>query len=834
MRIELLWLFLSLPLLAGRELAAQSGYDELHKNANSFYTLSDLKMSENGRWLTIRKFYDLNRDTVLIFSSINTDQPVCYRTKVSNVVFLDNENILMHSPLQAELLNPVKQTSLFFKSVKQIQAFNNNSMFVLHYNNEEDNRLELCDSNGGLINAINNVSRFYPCGNDIVYAITEGNDGKSGIARLKGKSTEMIYSSSQKISYLGPEAGEQALMIYEQCQDSTLLEVLFLDLTTGTVFPLTELLSESIQQAFREVIREGEMYFLELYVKTQEADASPVDIWYGNDNRLDKKFDSPVRAVYYVWEPKKKRVWQIGNDNLTTGMNIGNGRYFLSYDPDYFNDYIIESTLLKIYVYDRQLNRYSVMDTIARNLYLSVNGEYTLYPEKRDWCLYHIPSGSRKHIPGKGQSKPWFTDDGKAILFDGDGALWRYDLKSGVLSEAAVFEGYQTSIVNGKSEVIRARKSEIYNSQVNSGEPLIIKLYDTQNNITSYILWRNAKERVIIPPTPNRVQLLQYNKTYEWFSWVEESFNLPPRMVFKPEGKAGKILYQSNKADKAILSLKQEIVEYTNSEGIPLKGILFYPVNYKPVEKYPMVVHIYEKQRSLSNKYLCPSFYDRCGLNIRLLLEKGYFVYLPDILMLGKNGPGIEALDCVNRSLDVLGANPLIDKQRIGLIGHSFGGYETDFIATHSTRFAGFVSGSGKGNITQGYFSFNYNFLVPEYKRIESGQYRMNVAFANNKMLYFENNPVYYAERVYAPVLLWSGLDDENVSSDQTMAFYNALSRNSKDVITLFYKGEGHVLQTRQSQYDLTCRILDWFDFSLKGEEPAEWISKGISKRRAR
>ena len=274
--------------------------------------------------------------------------------------------------------------------------------------------------------------------------------------------------------------------------------------------------------------------------------------------------------------------------------------------------------------------------------------------------------------------------------------------------------------------------------------------------------------------------------------------------------------------NNAIFSLRQEIISYTNSDGMPLKGILYYPLNYNPSEKYPMVVHIYEKQRHYSNLYPYPSYNDETGFNIRLLLEKGYFVYLPDILIQWGKGPGLNALDCVNHALDAIAGNPLIDTDNVGLIGHSFGGYETDFIATHSGRFAAYVSGSGHSDILRDYYSFNYGFLRPDLVRIEANQYKMGVPFSGNKELYFRNNPINYAEQVTAPVLLWSGTEDQNVTSDNTMAFYIALRRNGKTVTALFYKGEGHGLQTQQAQFDLTSRTLDWFDYFLKDETEIE------------
>jgi len=835
MKYSFLLLFLCLSYLAGQESAAQSDHDSLQKIANRYYSLSGLNMSEDGNWFTIRILYDLNSDTVLFFSSRNPGQPLCYRTMVKSLVFLSNNNLLMQEQEQAELFTPETQTGIRYKNVKEIKVLKGKELFLLHYNEEDKNRLELRDKNGQLLNETDHVRRFYTTDSNQIYAITENENSRTVVILLNGKIAEPVYLTSRKISYLEPDPGGHGIMVHEQNSVGDSMEILYLDLATGTIFPLNETLPILIQNGFSEVICEGNIYFLKLLVHGETADTSLPDIWYGNDNHLEEKFYPVTPDLRYVWEPKEKTVRQIGNDSLTTNINTGSDRYFLSFDPFYFQDYTSETIPLKLYVYDKARDHYSVLDTIGQEFYLSGNGMYCLSSKDRQWNLYHIPSGMKKQIPGIGPGTPWFTNDGKSVLFESDESLWKYELESGVLDVVITYEGYGTKIINGQWEGISTRKGRFCKQQVNIGEPLLIKLYNTNENATSYVLWHKGKSGTIVPPTSRHIQSLNYNKSYACFSWIEEDFDLPPQLVYKKMEGDEKVLYQSNKADTAILSLKQEVISYTNRNSVPLKGILYYPLNYNPSEKYPMVVHIYEKQRHLSNRYLLPSYYNGLGFNIRLLLEKGYFVYLPDILIQGKEdkGPGLDALDCVNNALDATTENQSIDKQRIGLIGHSFGAYETDFISTHSNRFATYVSGSGQSDILRAYHSFNYNFKWPDYVRVEANQYKMGMPFSRNKTLYFSNNPIYYAEKVNAPFLLWSGLEDKNVTSDQSMAFYNALRRNGKDVIVLFYKGERHSLQQKHNQMDLTIRILDWYDYFLKDNIEINWVSKGMSKRRA-
>lgn len=95
-------------------------------------------------------------------------------------------------------------------------------------------------------------------------------------------------------------------------------------------------------------------------------------------------------------------------------------------------------------------------------------------------------------------------------------------------------------------------------------------------------------------------------------------------------------------------------------------------------------------------------------------IENGYFVFQPDILF-DKRGTGISALDCVNSGLDEIVNHSNVDASRLGLTGHSLGGYETNFIATHSKRFAAYVSGSSLGDIPHFYFSFSDLFNVANF-----------------------------------------------------------------------------------------------------------------------
>jgi len=203
---------------------------------------------------------------------------------------------------------------------------------------------------------------------------------------------------------------------------------------------------------------------------------------------------------------------------------------------------------------------------------------------------------------------------------------------------------------------------------------------------------------------------------------------------------------------------------------------------------------------------------------------------LPDVIV-GSDGTGLSALECLNRAMDAVTKVKSIDINKVALIGHSHGGYETNFIATHSNRFKTYISGAGNSDIIRSYYSYNYNFAKPFYFQFETGQYQMGTSVAEDKIRYLSNSPILNVENVRAPILLWSGRKDENIATDQVTEFYIGLRRYKKDVIALFYpNGEHSFTIESPEERDLNFRILDWLDYFLKGKKGFKWIEIQMKK----
>lgn len=828
MRVTILFFSLCLLLPAGRDLSAQNTHDELQRLADRHYKMMNLKMSEDGRWFTFRKWYDRNHDTLLIIDRQYPEKVTGSRTIIGEPFFPDNNHLLTRNKESAELWDLQKQTGIYYEHVKDMKTLKGDGLFVLHYNEKADNRIGLYDTSGRLLQSVDHATRFVIAEDDRVYVITREEEGDYHLVRLGDKGKEQLYSSPREIKLLDIYSGQQGMMIHEKAPGSTAMGIVYLDLTTKAAYPLQDVLPVNPQRVFTEAIEGGNSYFLKVVVDYEKQDTSLVDIWYGNDYQLEKKFNPYPVYAFYIWKPRARQIEQIGTGRPEEKASLGNGRYFVSVDRFLLQDYITASPKMIIDIYDRQEDTYFLMDTVVAYtpsmLHILPGGENIFYRKDYTWYAYHVATDTKKVIDGNGLVNPYFSPDGKSVLFDGDDGLWSYYPEENRLLKQGDFEGYKVTILNGTSKSIAYRFDK---KTIDLEKGVLLRVYDPNENKSAYIVRKNGRNDTIVPFTGMNIQELTYNEAYNHFCYIEENYNCPPRLVHTEPGKEKNIVFQSNKADSAILSLKQETVSYTNSDGIPLKGILYYPLNGSPSGKYPIVVKIYQIQSHIQNRYPLAEFstINRDGFNLRLLLEKGYCVYFPDIVF-GQKGTGLSALDCVHHALDALEDNPCIDKSRIGLFGFSHGGYETNFIATHSDRFATYIAGAGNSDIVRSYFSYNYNFKRPFYWQFETGQYQMKKSFSEDKNLYFQNNPIHYVDRVNAPILLWAGMKDQNIYWEQTMEFYIGLKRNRKKVVALFYPKEGHAFFSQEACSDISLRILDWFDYYLKGKRDTEWIEK--------
>ncbi|PSL33565.1 alpha/beta hydrolase family protein [Chitinophaga ginsengisoli] len=252
------------------------------------------------------------------------------------------------------------------------------------------------------------------------------------------------------------------------------------------------------------------------------------------------------------------------------------------------------------------------------------------------------------------------------------------------------------------------------------------------------------------------------------------------------------------------------------------EGLLYKPTNFDPQKKYPVIFHYYERSKDYLHRYLPPALSEG-PLNVPAYVSNGYIVCIPEIRT-KKGHPGKSAAKAVLGAAKYLSAFPWVDKQKMGLQGHSFGGYITNYIITHSDLFAAAQASAGPVNFFSGYGAIRKITGTAMQQLYEQGQNNMGVTPWDRPGLYSKNSPVIRANRVHTPLLLMHNDNDNAVPFAQSIELFTALRRLQQPVWLIQYRDEGHQLFRDPQKLDFSIRQQQFFDHYLKGTPAPDWM----------
>ncbi|MEL7120772.1 MAG: prolyl oligopeptidase family serine peptidase [Bacteroidota bacterium] len=254
---------------------------------------------------------------------------------------------------------------------------------------------------------------------------------------------------------------------------------------------------------------------------------------------------------------------------------------------------------------------------------------------------------------------------------------------------------------------------------------------------------------------------------------------------------------------------KTELISYLDTDGKELNGILYYPVDYEPGKKYPLVCEIYE--RFFDNGY-------RPSMNI--IANEGYFGFRPSV-NLEQGRPGVAWIKGVTAGINKLIEEGKVDPEKIGVHGTSYGGYAASLLIAQTNRFAAAINISGKTNMIS-FLGDSPKIGTRNYAAAEVGQDRIGESLWEAPMKYIEHSAIMYADKMNTPHLLLTGEGDWNVPAANTRELYYALRRLGKKVVWVNYKNAGHGAGwagSRETYDDQWERMLAWYEEHFKDKE---------------
>jgi dienelactone hydrolase len=439
-----------------------------------------------------------------------------------------------------------------------------------------------------------------------------------------------------------------------------------------------------------------------------------------------------------------------------------------------------------------------------------------------DFLMTTVDYDTPGHRPPWGAG-PWMEGEREAIL-PGRHDLWLADLENGRL----------TRLTQGSPEGVRYRALNLdpdnsfqSPTALDPDAPLWLSAVDLRHKTQGYAR-RDATGRVsrLVWEDARVLGLARAQDADRYAFRTERWDDSPDVFVAGPDLDDPVQVTATNPQQSRFAWGRTELLHYTTDAGHDLQAVLAYPADFRDGERRPLILYQYERLSDGLHAYQVPS--ERRYYDYQTWTQRGYFVLMPDIVY-EAGRPGPSALDAVEHALDAALATGHVDPERMGLIGHSWGGYQAAYLPTRTNRFAASVAGAAITDFISFPGTVHWSGGLEEFGHWETGQARMARPPWEDLEGHLESSPLHFVHELETPVLLMHGDDDGVVDFRQGLQYYNYARRAGAPVVLLMYPGAGHGLSEEKQQVDYHRRILEWFDHWLKDAPPARWIVEGES-----
>jgi dipeptidyl aminopeptidase/acylaminoacyl peptidase len=579
--------------------------------------------------------------------------------------------------------------------------------------------------------------------------------------------------------------------------------------------------------------------------RPDDAPKPDLVIWHWKDSRLQSmQYIQEAADKNYsyaaLYRPAEKKFVRLADESLRQ-VNVGPyAKFGIGFDV---RDYELESNLdgqryEDVYKVDLSTGAHSVLLKKAQWVNApSPDASHLLYYEDGSFFTIDLASGQKYNITKGVPSsfinteddhnivKPpapvvgWSSDSAYVLLSD-EWDIWRIPAHGGTAVNLTA---------NGKKDKIRYRQRYRLDPEergIDLAQPQYFSAYGEWNKKSGFVrIEPNQPPKTLRWEDASFGGLIKARRADVYAYTRETNVQYPNYRVSGAALEDSPAITDANPQQKDFLWTKgMRLVDYTSVKGDKLQGALYLPANYEAGKSYPTIVYIYEKLSQGANTYPHPTFN---GFNTAVYTSNGYAVFTPDIVY-KVNDPGMSAVWCLEPALKAAIGTGVVDEKRVGLHGHSWGGYQTAFTITQSKMFRAAIAGAPLTDMVSMYSSIYWNSGSANQPIFESSQGRFTSSYSENPEAYVRNSPVYHAKNVNTPLIILHNDKDGAVDFTQGIEYYNTLRRLGKQVVMLQYKGENHGLRKPENMKDYTIRMKEFFDYQLMAKEPPKWWLEGV------
>ncbi|MCF6172014.1 MAG: S9 family peptidase [Bacteroidales bacterium] len=498
----------------------------------------------------------------------------------------------------------------------------------------------------------------------------------------------------------------------------------------------------------------------------------------------------------WPWWRMRTQLYQLTIEDLTTRRltfgYLGNNLHDISPDG--------KSILISHDFPDFSERPYSKQ--ILMELHLSDLSVDTIWEKNYGGSAIYSPNGKKLLVTG---SPVLFGDAGNVVgngktPNDYDNQAYIYDLNPG--SVEAISRNFNPSI-----------------GQVwwNSGNGLIYCIGQDRTYKKAYVFNPETRTFSDLNAKVDVVKNMSFSSTRQMMVYTGNSisspavcydYNLQSKLqneLANPEGDALKYVQFGLTEDW----------DFENENGETIEGRVYYPPDFDPEKKYPLIVYYYggtsPTDRSFRGRYP-KNLFAAMGFVVFVPQPSGATGYGQEFSALHVNNWGITVADEIISGTQLfLKAHDFVDPEKVGCIGASYGGFMTMLLTTRTNIFAAAISHAGISSISsywgEGYWGYLYSSVASA-----------NSFPWNNPELYTGQSPLFHADKVTTPLLLLHGDADTNVPPGESIQMYTALKLLGKTVELVEVQKQNHHITDYNKRLKWQKTILAWFDKWLKND----------------
>lgn len=253
----------------------------------------------------------------------------------------------------------------------------------------------------------------------------------------------------------------------------------------------------------------------------------------------------------------------------------------------------------------------------------------------------------------------------------------------------------------------------------------------------------------------------------------------------------------------------REVINWKSKDGTPVEGVLIKPADFDPSKKYPLLVIIHTgpslvDQATVDRDWPYPSeLYARRGAIVLKVNYRGSIGYGQRFRAMLVRNLGLPQYEDIITGVDHLIGQGIVDKERVGAMGYSHGGYIAAFISAYSDRFRAVSVGAGVSDWRTYYTQSDAPLWAVQFLKATPW---------DDPEIYRKTAPLSYVKQARTPTLIQHGELDRRAPIASAYELYRALQDRGVPVKMIVYKGAGHVPGGLKQLHALMLHNYEWFN----------------------